>query len=87
MRCIVGPERGGTRDFYYHATWGKVFRGAFKSEHEVSRQKDGETRFTARRNIQQHGFFQAEGAITPAEFNATYKAAGDHGVFELKRPE
>jgi hypothetical protein len=86
LRCLVSSEHAGQRDFYYHATWGHgLFRGSFKAAHAVS-DKTGQTRFTASRDIDRHGFFQAEGYLTPTQFSATYQAAGDRGVFELKRP-
>ena len=86
LRCIVGPAQGGSREFYYHATWGGVFRAGFQTLHEV-KETAGTTAFTAKRSIERHGFFQAECKITPTESNATYRAAGDHGVFELRRPK
>lgn len=87
LRCIVGPEEGGSRPFHYHATWGKgLFRGSFQAQHDVKATGE-KTTFTAKRTIGQHGFFQAEGTITPSDFSATYRAAGDHGTFELKRPK
>lgn len=88
LRCIVGPaQAGASRDFYYHATWGMgLFRGSFQAQHDVV-ESGGKATFTASRSIQRHGFFQAQGTITPGEFRATYRAAGDHGEFVLKRPQ
>ena len=86
LLCLVGPEKPGhTREFHYFATWGKIFRGSFNAVHDVT-EKNGVTTFKARHDIGKRGTFNAEGTITPTEFQATYKAAGDHGVFVLKRP-
>jgi hypothetical protein len=87
LRCVVGPEQtGDTREFHYFATWGKVFRGSFNAVHEVT-EKSGVTAFKAKHDIGTRGTFHAEGTITPNEFHATYRAAGDHGTFVMKRPQ
>lgn len=86
LLCLVGPEKPGhTREFRYFATWAKIFRGSFNAVHDVT-EKGGATTFKARHDIGKRGTFNAEGTVTPTEFRATYKAAGDHGVFVLKRP-
>jgi len=87
LRCVVGPEQnGGTREFHYFATWGKVFRGSFNAVHEVT-EKGGATAFKAKHDIGKRGTFHAEGTITPNDFHASYRAAGDHGTFVMKRPQ
>lgn len=87
LSCVVGPEKADhTREFFYHATWGKLFSGSFRAVHEVS-QSGGVTHFTAKHDIGKRGTFHAEGTISGSEFKATYKAAGDHGTFVMKRPQ
>lgn len=87
LLCVVGPENpGNTRDFYYFATWGKIFRGSFHAVHEVS-EHNGVTTIKASHDIGKRGTFRAEGTITPTEFKATYRAAGDNGNLVLKRPQ
>jgi hypothetical protein len=62
----------------------------FKARHDIGKRgttSASEARHRqARHDIGKRGTFNAEGTITPTEFHATYKAAGDHGVFVLKRP-
>ena len=87
LRCVVGAEQPGhTREFFYYATWGKVFRGSFHAVHEVAAH-DGVTAFTAKHDIGKRGTFHAEGTVTSSDFQATYRAAGDHGTFVMKRPQ
>ena len=86
LRCVVGPESHGERTFFYHATWGGVFSGNFKAPHHVS-QLGPTTAFTADSDLGSYGKFKAVGTIKDGEFKATYNAVGDHGEFEMKRPQ
>ena len=87
LRCVVGPDEKGNGDqlFMYHAVWGGVLSGNFKSVHHV-KQRGDTTSFTADSNLGSYGQFHAEGTIKKGVFKAEFKAAGDHGVFEMKRP-
>jgi len=85
LRCVVGPDTKGDRTFLYHAVWGGVLSGHFESVHHV-KVKGSTATFTADSHLGIYGQFHAEGTIKGGQFKATYKAAGDHGVFEMKRP-
>ena len=87
LRCVVGPDAKGNGDrlFMYHAVWGGVLSGNFNSIHHVKQNGDTAT-FTADSNLGAYGQFHAEGTIKNGVFKAEFKAAGDHGVFEMKRP-
>lgn len=87
LKCVVGPDKkgDGERTFLYHAVWGGVLSGTFKAVHHVK--QDGPlTRFTADSDLGIYGHFHAEGTVQDSQFKATFKAAGDNGVFEMKRP-
>ncbi len=86
LRAIVGdPKPNGDRDVKYYATWGWLFRGTFSAVHHTHG-SEGFTTFTADKPIGRHGDFHAEGMISCDRFAARYKAPGDAGSFELKRP-
>jgi hypothetical protein len=86
LRCVIGPEKPDhTREFSYYATWGKIFSGCFHAVHEVT-ERNGVTTMHAQHDIGKRGTFHAEGTISPTKFSATYRAMGDHGALELKRP-
>ena len=88
LRCVVEPDAKGKGDhvFLYHAIWGGVLSGNFTSVHHV-KQKGATATFTADSHLGPYGQFHAEGTIKDGVFKATFKAAGDHGVFEMKRPK
>lgn len=87
LRCVIEPDTksNGDRIFLYHAIWGGVLSGDFESVHHV-KQQGGNATFTADSHLGIYGQFHAEGTIKNGHFKASYKAAGDHGVFEMKRP-
>lgn len=88
LRCVVGPDSKGNGDrlFMYHAIWGGVLSGNFNSVHHVT-QKGGITHFTADSDLGTYGQFHADGTIKDGVFKASFKAAGDYGVFEMHRPK
>jgi hypothetical protein len=86
LRCVVPPSTFNTREFHYHATWAKVFSGSMKAPHTLQPKANG-VAFTAQHSLGSFGQFTAQGTITDQKFDATYQAAGDHGVFEMKRPQ
>lgn len=86
LRCVIPPSTASTREFHYYATWAKVFSGSMKAHHTLKSQAKGVT-FTAQHSLGSFGQFTAQGTISDQKFDATYQAIGDHGVFEMKRPE
>ena len=85
LRCVIPEGSLSQRKFHYHATWAKVFSGSMKAVHHLRPAPEG-TGFSVRHNLGTFGDFFAEGTITDQKFSARYQAAGDRGVFELKRP-
>lgn len=88
LRCVVQPDTTGNGDrlFLYHAVWGGVLTGNFKSIHHVKQTGPNSATFTADSSLGIYGQFHAEGTIKNGVFKACYQAAGDNGVFEMKRP-
>ncbi|MFZ4594033.1 MAG: hypothetical protein ACOYOF_07240 [Verrucomicrobiaceae bacterium] len=86
LRCVVPATATSTREFYYHATWAKIFSGSMKATHVLQSQAQG-VKFTAQHDLGSLGQFTAQGTITGQMFSARYHAAGDHGVFEMQRPK
>ncbi len=87
LRCVIQPDTkgNGDRTFLYRAIWGGVLSGNFVSVHHV-KQNGANATFTADSHLGIYGQFHAEGTIKDGRFKASFKAAGDHGVFEMKRP-
>ncbi len=88
LRCVVGPalDAKGTHSFQYHATWAHLLSGTFTAPHVVVPQGDA-AGFKGSHKLGKLGMFDYDGTVKGSEFIATYKAAGDHGVFEMKRPK
>jgi hypothetical protein len=102
LRCIVslvgrdgdagggGPLRSDARQttrFHYHATFMKFLSATYDVTHQVFRTKEGFT-FSGDQKLPGMcgGLYHYEGSGTPERFSATFRSAGDRGVFELKRP-
>jgi hypothetical protein len=84
LRCIIPPSTDSTREFHYYATWAGVFSGSMKAPHTLKPQAKG-VAFSAQQDLGSFGQFTAQGTITDQKFSATYRAIGDHGVFEMQR--
>ena len=91
LRCLVSPVEAGsetTYEFRYHATWGDFFSGGYRADYEVT--PDGKRGYQVKgaKDLGLFGSFDHEGWIRGDSFESTYASdKGDHGVFELKRPE
>lgn len=89
LRAIVSrdEEKPENLEFHYHATWGKLFRGAFKVDYPATRSGstwivDGEEKLPL------YGRFGHKARISARKFDATYSNdKGDLGNFALARPE
>jgi len=88
LRCIVKDTGGDEYEFRYWATWAKVISGGFDIECEAAT-KNGTTEFSGDMDLGKlGGHFSHEGTGTPDAIKATWRSQrGDHGTFELKRPE
>jgi hypothetical protein len=87
LRCIVGPASGkaGAHTFDYHATWAHLLSGGFSTA-AVVKQKGDTASFKGEQCLGKYGTFECDALIKAGQFHSTYKAAGDHGVFEMTRP-
>lgn len=102
LRCIVSlvgpdghaeggepyrPRTGQATRFHYHATFMKFLSATYDVTHQVFRTKDGFI-FSGDQKLTGAGagLYHYEGKGTPLRFSASYRSAGDHGVFDLTRP-
>lgn len=93
LRCLVEPLTGttpgqpGDYRFRYHATWGKFMSGGFSADFPVVREGRRAFGIQGTKSLGLFGGFDHDGRIEGDTFEATYASdAGDHGVFEMKRP-
>lgn len=88
LRCIVTETEEGKHEFRYWATWAKVISGGFTIECDTE-QADAGTAFEGDMDLGKlGGEFSHRGTGTPDKIEATWRSQrGDHGTFELERPE
>ncbi|HEY1081123.1 MAG TPA: hypothetical protein VGE29_02615 [Prosthecobacter sp.] len=88
LRCVVGPSinNQGDHSFHYHATWGGILSGAYRTRHHVTRQKAGYT-FKGQHQMPgwAGGLYTYDGTVKSDEFKAAYECAKDYGRYEMKR--
>jgi hypothetical protein len=88
LRAIVtpAPEDPGKYDFHYHATWARVFSGAYKVRFPVTRER-GRYIANGKEAMGKFGTFGHKAVITEDAFEATFSSdKGDLGSFSLARP-
>ncbi len=89
LRAIVTPseKHTGEYDFHYHATWGKIFSGAYRVRFPIEKlgsqyQANGE------KSLGLFGTFGHKATISGNRFDATYSNKKDDlGTFEMTRPD
>jgi hypothetical protein len=95
LRCVVGRaaegvQRGIGRDvpFHYHAKWGKVLGGSFKTVQPVREEKPGRFHSEGDWTLPRWagGKYHYRIVATPQEMRATYRSSSDHGKLHLVRP-
>ncbi len=88
LRAIVTPaaDEPGKYDFHYHATWAKLFSGAYKVRFPVTRR--GDTYLAnGEKKLGLFGTFGHKATLSKHSFQATYSNdSGDLGTFSLRRP-
>ncbi len=86
LRCIVTKQDDGSHDFYFYATFWKLFSGAYTSRFDV-KENDGTYSFSGSHQMPKlyGGLYTYEGTATDTDFDATYKCRIDHGTFTMKR--
>jgi hypothetical protein len=74
--------------FRYKATWAKVFRGVFTTEHDARlKGSSGAYELGGEKDLGAlGGLIRFTGTATPSEFNAKYDSKMNSGDFVLKRP-
>ena len=72
--------------FFAFAIWDRPRGQLFLARDRLGK-KPLHSAFTADGDLGSYGKFKAVGTIKDGEFKATYNAVGDHGEFEMKRPQ
>lgn len=87
LRAIVSEAPGGEYDFRYHATWAKIFSGAYTVRFPGTR--SGSTlKVDGEQKLGPFGTFRHRATIRGNAFDATYSNdKGDLGTFKMKRPQ
>lgn len=88
LRCVVRSVDDRRLDAAFYAVFWKVFWMTYAPELRCRPVENGyEIRGSWRLPGPFGGDFSYEGTITPTDFRARYRAAGDHGTFRMRRPE
>jgi hypothetical protein len=84
LKAIIGAadSKDGSRSVRYRATWAKILSGGFSTTHRIDSKTGG---FRGTESLGKFGSFDYEGSVKGTEFKSNYKAAGDHGVFQMQR--
>ncbi|MEX2577853.1 MAG: hypothetical protein WD342_02250 [Verrucomicrobiales bacterium] len=89
LRAIVTPvpEEENQYDFRYHATWSRIFSGAFKVRY-VAEPRNGGFVVNGEESLGLFGKFNHRAKIDDDSFEATYSNdKGELGQFSMTRPE
>lgn len=87
LRCVVRDVGDGGMDAAFHAVYWKVLWMTYAPTLECAPIEGGwELGGSWDLPGPFGGEFAYEGTVTPSEFRARYRAAGDHGIFEMHRP-
>jgi hypothetical protein len=72
--------------FYFEGVWGWDFHSTYTVVLAVTPTKQGQ-KLTGEHDLGWPiGIYKSQGMFEGSQLKATYEAAGDHGVFEMKRP-
>jgi hypothetical protein len=94
LRCIVRRSSaaemkpGGAHDFYYHATWGGLFSGSFKTSQPVREAAPGRYVSEGDWTLPKWagGTYHYHIEATPTDWRGTYRSVGENGRMEMRRP-
>ncbi|MCA1962503.1 MAG: hypothetical protein LDL31_01000 [Prosthecobacter sp.] len=88
LRCVVGPaiNAQGDHTFHYHATWARIFSGAYAAQHRVVTGKNSST-FSGQHDMPDWagGRYTYSGTVKGDDFSACYQCAKDKGTFQMRR--
>jgi len=87
LRCLLTKETDYQYEARFHATYWKIFRFGYAVQLIVT-PADGAYQFRGEADLGAlaGGVYHYEGTLAPTNFFSTYRAAGDHGIFQLHRP-
>ncbi len=88
LRCIASPtDEKGIYEFWYHATWFRIFRGGYKVYFDVAPGKGGYV-VSGEEDLGLFGTFAHDGVVKGRKFHATYtnERRNQEGAFRLQRP-
>ena len=87
LRCLLTRETDYQYEARFHATYWKVFRFGYAVQ-LIATPADGAYQFRGDADLGwlAGGTYHYEGTVTPTNFFSTYRAAGDHGIFQMHRP-
>jgi hypothetical protein len=87
LRCVVTKESPEKYRFLYRATWKKILHGTYTVWQDVEKAGDVfRMRGGADLGRLYGGRYEYKGEATPTRFLSNYRAAKDHGTFEMSRP-
>jgi len=88
LRCLLTRETDYQYEARFHATYWKAFRFGYTVQLIVTPSEAAyQCRGDADLGWLAGGTYHYEGTVTPTNFFSTYRAAGDHGIFQMHRPE
>jgi hypothetical protein len=88
LRCLMSKTNEAQYVARFRATYAKVLSFSYAVPLAVDPHYDG-WEFSGEANLGKAagGVYYYEGRASPTNFFSTYKASGDHGVFEMRRPK
>ena len=86
LRCIITPLENNEYEFYYWATYWKLFRASYKINAQAT-EVDGKSQISGERDLGRlfGGVYTHTGEAADSAISATYKCRIDHGTFELSK--
>ncbi|MCD6051016.1 MAG: hypothetical protein K0Q55_2419 [Verrucomicrobia bacterium] len=87
LRCIVTQKQTDEYEFWFKATYWKIFRARYLVTMPVEKTAEGWT-FKGQENLGPlaGGIYSYTGSVNGTNLNATYSCKFDHGIFKLSRP-
>jgi hypothetical protein len=87
LRCLLTMDSDGAGQARFRATYLSILSFTYTVALDFQ-ETNGVCHFTGSEDLgaAAGGKYDYQGVITATHFNATYRAAKDHGVFEMQRP-
>ena len=88
LRALIRPLDNGQYEARYHAKYGFIFSFGMAAKLDVKPAANGLWQFSGAENLGGfYGEYRYEGQASTTNFFSTYKAAVDHGTFQMTRPK